>query len=74
MKTVICKSGVKGWQCNLQDNYSSFEEFKSYSEMYGLANKLGYASAKKAWNENPIIQGSTNPYDFRKVKTNQPTQ
>jgi hypothetical protein len=68
MKTVICNSGLKGWQCNLQENYSSFDEFKSYSKMYNLAKKLGYTSMKKAWNENPIIQGSTNPLDFRKVK------
>ncbi len=67
MKQVICKSGSKGWQTNLQNNYSSFEEFESYSDMYALAERLGYKSAKTAWNKNPLIQGSTNPSDFRKV-------
>ena len=27
--------------------------------MYGLAERLGFKSAEKAWEANPVIQGST---------------
>lgn len=67
MKQVKCKSGLTGYQCRLQENYSNFEEFEAYSETYGVATRLGYESAKKAWEANPIIQGSTNPSDLRVV-------
>lgn len=52
------------WQAFLRDNYSTREEWTSHSDTYGLAERLGYASADEAWNENPFIQGSTNPADF----------
>jgi len=65
MKRVTCKSGLSGWKCRLQKNYSSFGEFKSYSEMYGLHVRLGFSSAEKAWKANPIVEGSTDPKDFR---------
>lgn len=68
MKRVKCKSGIMGYQCKLQDNYNSLEEFEAYSETYGLHKKLGFKSAEKAWIANPTIQGSTNPSDYRKVK------
>ena len=66
---VTCDSGIEGWQCKLQDNYASFEEFESYSTMRGLAERLGYGfeGEEEAWNDNPTIQGSVNPSDFRKV-------
>jgi len=67
MKQVKCNSGLTGWQCNLRENYNSYSEFKSYSDSYGISERLGYKSAKKAWDENPIIQGSVNPSDLRKV-------
>ena len=66
-KRVICKSGISGWQCKLQKNYANFEEFENFCEIYGLLPRLGFDSAKKAWDENPTIQGSVNPRDFRKI-------
>ncbi len=68
MKQVKCKSGIKGWQCRLQASYASFDEFESYSDTYGLHEKLGYDNALQAWNDNPLIQGSVNPSDFKKVR------
>lgn len=65
---VICRSGEKGWQGRLKENYSSFEDFEGYDQLYNLAYKLGYKSAINAWNANPVVQGSTNPNDFRKVR------
>jgi deoxyadenosine/deoxycytidine kinase len=67
-KQVVCDSGIKGYQCKLQYNYVNFEEFKMYSEMYGLHERLGYKSAKSAWQKNPTIQGSSIPSDYKKVK------
>lgn len=68
MKSIKTKSGITGYQCRLQENYSNFEEFESYSRIYNLHKRLGYKFACTAWKTNPIIQGSTNPSDFRKVK------
>ena len=65
---VKCKSGIMGWQCNLQDNYADFEDFKMYADLWGLHTRLGYKTPKSAWKANPLIQGSVIPGDFRKVK------
>lgn len=67
MKRVKCKSGLTGYQCRLQKNYSSFEEFEAYSDTYGVSARLGYKTAEQAWKANPIIQGSVNPSDLRVV-------
>ncbi len=66
MSRVRCDSGLSGWRCKLRKNYASFEEFETYDRVYGLASRLGYASASEAWDANPMIQGSTEPSDFRK--------
>ena len=66
MKRIICKSGAIGYRMKLQSSYKDFEEFESYSNMYGLHEKLGYKTAKNAWNKNPSIEGSTNPSDYRR--------
>ena len=68
MKTVTCKSGLRGWQGKLRKQYASFEEFQSYAETYGLARRLGYRSIRACWDANPTVQGSTDPGDFRRVK------
>ena len=51
----------------LQKNYNSFDEFKSYSEIYNLHVRLGYDTVEEAWEDNPMIQWSTDPSDFKKV-------
>ncbi len=68
MRRVKCKSGIEGWEAKLQENYSSFSEFESYAEMRGLHTRLGYATPEEAWEANPLVQGSVNPTDFRKVE------
>ncbi len=68
MKIIRTKSGKRGWQCRLRENYNSFEEFKAYSEVFGLHVRLGYKSCESAWKHNPIIQGSVSPSDFRRVR------
>lgn len=68
MKRVKCKSGIIGYQCRLRKNYTSFEEFETYSQMYGIAKRLGFKSDKKAWESNPLIQGSVIPSDLRVVR------
>lgn len=65
MKHIKCSSGKTGWQCRLQENYKSFEEWQSYSDTYGLSERIGFGSAQEAWDANPWVEGSTNPADFR---------
>lgn len=67
MRTVTCESGLRGWQGHLQDNYSGLEEFAAYCETYDLHTRLGFESPEDAWAANPVVQGSTNPSDFRKT-------
>ncbi len=64
MKTVTCKSGIKGWQGRLRSVYADLEEFKCYCEHYGIAQRLGFSSPDIAWKKNPVIQGSVTPSDL----------
>ena len=65
---ILTRSGSHfGWQGKLRENYDSFEQFKAYSDMYGIAQRLGYKTPETAWKYNPICQGSTNPLDFCKI-------
>ena len=68
MKKVKCKSGLTGWQCRLRKNYNNFEQFEYYSEMWGIAKRLGFNSHEKAWNKNPTIRASVEPSDLEVVK------
>lgn len=69
MKRIKCPSGLEGWQCRLQESYASFEEWDGYSEIYSLADRLGFASAQEAWDANPEIMGSVEPSDFGVVQS-----
>ncbi len=71
MRTVKCKSGKAGWQCRLQKNYADIEDFKNWAEIYGLHLRLGYKTPESAWKKNPIVQGSTDPADYRKIPKKQ---
>ncbi len=53
------------WKEKLQSVYASEEEWLAYDNIYGLAKRLGYSDPHRAWRENPKIQGSTNPRDYR---------
>lgn len=56
------------WRMRLRDVYlQDRERWIAYSDLYGLSDRLGYSDAAKAWTENPIIQGSTNPNDYKTV-------
>jgi len=56
------------WQSTLHENYDDdFGQWLAYSDMYGLAARLGYATAEEAWRANPTVQGSTDPTDFKVV-------
>jgi transposase InsO family protein len=63
------KKSEKVWIARLHHTYSSFEEWESYSETYGLSSRLGYDSAEEAWEDNPMVQGSIKPSDFKKVES-----
>lgn len=68
MRQVKCLSGMTGWQERLQKNYGTFECWKAYAEIYGLAERLGFKTVEGAWKANPTIQGSVHPGDYRRVK------
>lgn len=57
-----------GWKMRLRRVYTCKAEWLAYSAMYGLAARLGYKSAERAWKENPMVAGSVNPADYRKVR------
>ena len=57
-----------GYRNRLRRNYTSFGEFEAYCEIRGLHTRLGYKSPKTAWRYNPMIEGSVNPSDFRRVR------
>ena len=67
--TDFIKIGASMWMARLRDNYkNNFEAWLSYSEMYGLADRLRPGStAENLWEENPRIQGSVCPSDFQIV-------
>lgn len=71
VKSYTAKKKDKGysWRMKLQKNYSSLDELKDYDENYGVVKRLGFKSAEEAWKKNPLIQGSTNPGDFRRSPT-----
>ena len=68
MKEVRCKSGLMGWRCHLQSLYKSFEEFQGYCGLLGLHTRLKFETPEDAWKVNPLIQGSVNPSDYRRVQ------
>ena len=62
-----CKKEInEDWQDHLQNVYSDKEEWLEYDKIYNLAKRLGYSSPIKAWFDNPLIQGSTNPKEYKK--------
>ena len=58
----------ESWTGKLQKQYTDFDEFEAYDQIYGLASRLGYNSAQEAWDDNPQVSGSTNPADYKATK------
>ncbi len=56
------------WKDKVQNVYSDIEELQNYDEQYDIVKRLGYEDVETLWNENPMIQGSTNPEDLKVVK------
>lgn len=70
IKKVKCKSGLIGWRGSLRDVYSDFEDFEAYDSAFNIHSRLGYSDKNKCWEDNPIIEGSSLPSDFRIVNKN----
>jgi hypothetical protein len=66
-RQVRCKSGIMGEKYRLRKPYANFEDFEASSDMYGVASRLGYRSAREAWDANPMIRSSVNPSDLEIV-------
>lgn len=52
------------WKARVRETYSTIEELRSYDRTYGIVKRCGYRSARKLWNDNPLIGGSVYPQDF----------
>ncbi len=70
MKKIITKTGYVGWQERLQMVYKNYEEFCYFARVYNIHERLGFHTIKGCWHSNPLVQGSTNPKDFRRVNEN----
>jgi hypothetical protein len=68
MKQVRCKSGLRGWQGRLSQVYKNFDEFEIYCASHGIHIRLGFKDIRRCWIANPIVQGSVNPSDLRRVR------
>lgn len=64
---VRTASGIWGWRSRLQVQHDSFENFRCFCDVYNNHIRLGYHSPYAAWEANSVIEGSTNPSDYRKV-------
>jgi hypothetical protein len=64
---VKCKSGIWGWRGHLRGNYDSFGDFKYWCDIRAIHTRLGYKTPETAWRANPLIEGSVNPSDLRRV-------
>jgi hypothetical protein len=64
------KSNMMGWRQRLQTLYSNYGQWKNYSDTYGLAKRLGFKSAKDAYDANPIIEGGLYDSDFQLAPSN----
>jgi hypothetical protein len=67
MKRVKCQSGIEGSQEKLHKIYTGYKEFFAYSELFGLAKKLGYKSPEAAWKANPTVESSSEPSAYLKA-------
>lgn len=73
MKTKISKNNKRTyhvggkWRSRLQAQYRDYSEFAQYSDVYGLAARLGYDTARGAWDANPVVQGSVNSGEYQKI-------
>ena len=67
-KIVVCDSGEIGMQQRFKSIYDDYEDFLVFNKMFNIAKRLGYDSPKKLWDDNPIVQASSKPSDFKIVK------
>jgi hypothetical protein len=56
------------WKARVRDTYSTLGELEAYDETYGIVKRLGYRSARRLWDANPVIGGSVYPEDLRVMR------
>jgi hypothetical protein len=61
MSKAITKTTIRA-------QYQQFEVFEAYCETYGIAERLGFSSARHAWNANPRYQVSSDPMDLKVIE------
>ncbi len=67
-KIVKCESGELGFRQRVQEIYDDYEDFLHFNKMYNIHVRLKYPSARRLWEDNPIIEGSSNPSDLKIVE------
>jgi hypothetical protein len=67
-RQVFCKrTGNRGWQARVQDVYNTLEIWQHYCEIYTHHKVHGFKTPESEWKANPMIEGSVNPGDRRRV-------
>lgn len=56
------------WRDRLHNVYADLEEFRGYCRLYNIHKRIGFRSVIAAWRANPLIEGSVNPQDLRRIK------
>lgn len=56
------------WKDKIQDVYDSLDELIAIDDTYHLSTRLGFKSAEELWDANPMVQGSTDPSDYKLAK------
>ncbi len=64
---VKLKSGARGWRGRLREVYVNESDLERYDSVYAILTRLGYKTVRGAWKANPMIEGGTNPGDFRRT-------
>lgn len=67
-KIVTCASGELGIQQKLKDIYDDYDDFLLFNKKYNITQRLNFPTPRKLWEENPVIEGSSNPKDLRIVE------
>lgn len=58
------------WKMKVREVYDNLEDLIWHDENYDVVRRCGYQDAETMWNENVLLQGSTNPKDFGIAKVN----
>lgn len=62
---VRLRSGATGWRMRAKELYASLDAVEEEDGVSGILGRLGFATAEDLWEVNPVLEGGTDPADFR---------